>query len=204
MGYMRTSILLILISSGIWSCRKDPIAITSDTGTGTCVEFLLPNELEGDTIAVLSGEFYVYQTVYFNVPSNPSIRLSTSGYYVNANQAWPASRATLTGYSNDSIGVFIPPMLVNYTPRSFQVGDTLDPFAQLQSRVDLFFSDALAGVTALDPPPVWYIGFVKIIEGKKHVGYVRVGTSVVPGNRRYWLEHAQLSLCPETPIVITD
>ena len=209
--------VLLIFAFTLLGCRKDPVipslaqntdpidTLIPPNAQDTCTQFILPELIQHDTISVHYEQYGDYASLYWQTPGDLSLRLVSSSSFVYAwGSEWLTISISVRGNPADSIGVFLPPWLVEFTPRSFEVGDTLDPFAVLRPSVDLFFSDALAGVGSRNPPPVWYVGIVKIIDGQKHVGYVRIGTSTPPGQHHYWLEHAQLSLCPETPLVITE
>ena len=201
-SHSRTTILLLFYTLILCACTKDPAI--EPAGVKVCNEFILPVSINHDTIAVHSTSFSASTSIKLHSQYVPSLYLGTSTSQFSAyGQNEIDIKVQLQGAIGDSVGVFQAPWLALYSPGSFQIGDTLSPFTELHSWRYLYYYNSQAGVTAASPPPIWYFGFVQIIDGAKHVGYVRIGSSTT-GGIRFWFEDARLAVCPGMPIVITD
>ena len=158
--------------------------------------------MDRDSVYMHYEPFSMSAYAYYDEATDPVLRLYA---YSSTYQAWGNTvhygETKLTGNSADSTGVFQRSWAEGQAFRSFEVGDTLDPNSELTNSILLAFQDGLVGGT-LTHPPVWYLGFVKLIQGKKHVGYAKIGTELILNRPYFWFEEVKLATCPWEPIII--
>ncbi len=152
---------------------------------------------------MLNEDFSAGRNITFEIQDGPGLVLRADRtHYFMQGMDMLSIMVELEGVSDDSTGVFEKPWVAMYHPRSFEVGDTLSPWADLLEAAPLYFQVQGEAYSPL-PPPVFYIGFVRIINGEKHVGYVRIGTSLNFGQLKFWIESVKLASCPGMPIIIS-
>lgn len=199
---MRALLVLLLVNG----CRKDPLVeVKGPPGPTTCTAYASAYWHSTDTVIRtynVASSGYIYLDLG---PNRHSLYLSTQ-----TTAHWPSpSSGPLFSYSvsvralsDDSVGVFLDPY--GGQGGSFLVGDTLDPQHLLSASVKLYYTvwNGPSGMIGHDNP-VWYVGFVQIRDGAKHVGYLRIGSKTSPSGRAYWFEDARIAECPGEKLVIT-
>ncbi|MEB2342035.1 MAG: hypothetical protein OZ932_08545 [Flavobacteriia bacterium] len=187
-------------------CSKDPEVLPApEVGSvALCDAFILPEYMSQDTVMIPTSNGLNTSEACFRYPCmtySLTLRASRTQYPINGQEITSIS-VEVDGNSLDSIGLLAqPPMVNTFNPRSFEVGDTLSPYQEVRPAAYLYFADGMEGASSIFPE-VWYLGFVKIIDGVKHVGYMRIGTYDPPSG--YFFQEVKLAACPGMPIVITE
>ncbi len=212
-----SALVSLLVVTVLSSCRHDesvvPVSRDSLTTAPTtlCDSLTESFAFDTDTIVRWNSQEGV-ATIHMSIAAEPvanygDIRLSawSTAVWLSPGSGYDYDEFTyISASSEDSLGLFLKRMEDPYRLVPFAVGDTLDPFHALSPSRPLY--EYVVG--GLSPfvlnYPTWYVGMVKIIDGKEHVGFVRIGSDQINDGRRYWFEGAKLADCPELPLVITD
>lgn len=201
------SMCLVSSLSFIVACRKDPLAITSyPEGPMVCETYFTEHAFLADTLTRTIG-VESWGSVYLDLrPNRHSFQLSTQ-----TTSHWPTPSSgeiftyyvSIRAYSYDSVGVFLKQQHDPYRLLPFAIGDTLTPQHELSSDRPLYDRPLMGYSSFVYDHPVWYVGFVQIRDGRKHVGYLRIGSASSPDGRKYWLEGSRIAECPGEELIIT-
>lgn len=189
-GYI---IFLVLVAS----CRKDHYIDESSLMDTYCTEFTSHSSVSIDTL-LLDYDQNATSHVYFNENTIASLSLSATVFISPQNPTQYEKTVHLRASYLDSIGLFSSRDPEALFPFSLEPGDTLDPFT----------TPLAAGYYAFTPPAgnplrtYYYVGLIKIIMGRKHVGYVKIGRDPFSYPNKFWIDQARFAMCAEEPIIL--
>lgn len=180
------------------SCRKDPTI--EPVYDGSCRDFWEWRATGTDTL-VYGESSTSYAIVLDGLPGYQGdcwIGLGFTQQQIGGSpSSGPSHFVYLIESMYDSIAYIsnVPPN--SSCQRTWHVGDSLLPSMRLISGFDLYYD--YPGYCS-PPNTVWYVGWVKLLGNRRHVGYIKVLHLLNPN--RYVIDVIRLAKCPEQWVVI--